>query len=156
MTRNPHGLAIYPEHWRDGQPPRHPPQHHDPPGWPPAGPWPTYPPAPPHLSQDLVLMLGKICERTEATAAQTERIEARQIEIGQRLIRGDARFEKIEMTIAEKLAQLTPPPTPKSEPSPKPSIPWPEVVKIVIGATALIGAAAGFVPWDHALKLFGK
>mgnify|MGYP006959997722 CR=1 FL=1 len=147
-TRKPHGLALYPEHWGEAPPPSypHPPTWHHPSAWP-------HPPTPPQQSHDLILMLGRIAERTEETAAQTKRIESRQIEIGERLIRGDARFEKIEMTIEEKLAQLSP--TPAASPA-KPPLPWVEICKVGIGATALIGAAAGFVPWDQALKLFGK
>lgn len=144
-TRKMHGLALYPEHWGDQPPPSYPqPTWHHPPPWP-------YPPAPPQQPHDLILMLGRIAERTEETAAQTKRIESRQIEIGERLIKGDARFEKIETTIKDRLAQLAPPASPA-----KPPLPWVEICKVGIGATALIGAAAGFVPWDQALKLFGK
>ena len=133
--------------------------------------WPQQPqpPAPSMYSipHDLGMMLGRIFERTEATAARTERMEDRLTEIGERLIKSDSRFEAIEATVethiaAKPTAPAPPPAATGFWPSVAPHLP--SIIKTLSGTVVLSAVAAAVAAGklssgdakDIALRVIGK
>lgn len=124
---------------------------------------PPHQPVPYPMPHDLGMMLGRIVERTEATADQVGEMRSDIVEIKQQLTKGGARFDQIEREIrdlGEDIAAKQAPvqaPAPQASPAmsapPPTAAPFlalmgPAIAKSLLGLVLLASASAGVLPWD--------